>query len=257
MASGAQMIGYIAVTNSKCVLAEYDDTGRGLGEAIRRMLPTIEEQAFRTSMKMPSLPPYSLHVLPEAVSEGSRLGAGATAGGSREAAAASIRYVCLAHRDYQTVLPMQTLESVAGQFRSTFDLVAAGSAGEDEAATAYGSRFRSTLQATLLRFTDPARDTMTKVRGHIDRAKGSLAESIEAAVERGGRLDALAEDSRRLQASSSSFAGGSRRIAREAAWRVTRGRLALAGAVLLLLLVVGMLGCGPGMCVSTLKGSAR
>jgi hypothetical protein len=169
--------------------------------------------------------------------------------GTRESSAQAIRYLCLAHKDYGQVLPMQALERLAVLFRERFDLSAAGSSSEAQAASTYGPGFEASLRATIIQFTDPARGKMEKLKGHLGQAKGNLADSIEAALERGTALEGLEADSAALRRQTASFAASSGRIAREAAWRQLRSRAMAAGAGVVGLMVVGMLACGPGMCI--------
>jgi hypothetical protein len=243
------MILYVGVANKRCILAEYCAGAPDVSARIRKVLPSVVDVTSKTHVPF-GWNDLVLHVLPEPDSPSGRYRSSKNpAPGSREAAAAQVRYLCLAHQDYRLVLPMQALEAVAARFQERFDVADAGLASEGEAATVYGPKMATPLRATLLQFTDPATQKISDMRGRLDEARSNIADSLEATVQRGAKLDEMAEASLKLQRHTATFSFGAKRMETAAQMEVLKSRAILGGVVFLFLVVVALLVCGSGLCI--------
>lgn len=238
------MIRYIGVVEAHRVLAEFE-VGRdgALASVMQAMAPQLAALPARCSVDCSGRPGDVLHVLklecPATVAKaaGTREPASAAASGQRTV----VSVVCVASREYGRILPMKALEHAALQFRAlqARGFVTAAPAPFSELPTE--ASFEAELAATLERFTDPAGEALARARANIAGARTSLADTLEAAVERGSSLRRLEEESLELRRGTASFSTAARRAANRR-WCGSVGLWWLLALALVLIAVAVWLG---------------
>lgn len=237
------MIRYIGILQDHHVIAEYEVAqGYALARVLKGMAPQLESLPARCSVDCAGRPGDVLHVLQfncaaTAAVVSSRMPVSAAGVGQ----VGRHHAVCVASREYGRILPMKALEHAAARFRASRTGGTASTAPPPYSERPMDLPFEPELEATVARFTDPAGAALARARANVAGAKTSLADTLEAAMERGSSLQRLEAESLELRRGTASFSTAARRASNRR-WCGSAGLWWLLALVLLLVAAAVWLG---------------
>lgn len=103
---------------------------------------------------------------------------------------------------------------------------------------------------------DAKSSKMDEVQKNIDSVTSSMRDNIGKVLDRGEKLDQLAEDTDRLNASSKDFRNNSRKLKRKLQCDDLKMKLLMVAGCLVVCLILGMMFCG-GMSFPSCLGSGE
>ncbi|KAF8061160.1 VAMP713 [Scenedesmus sp. PABB004] len=212
---------YVLVARGTTVLAEHNNTTGNVPTVAVRILERLPAEDTRVSYAQDR---HMFHVL---VAQG-------------------LTFMCMAEEAAGRRIPFAFLEDVRAAF-----LAAHGDASAQAAAYELNGTFGAVLGQRMAFFSsDPAADTIGRVRGEIMQVKDIMIENIEKVLDRGEKLDLLVDKTDLLQGEAFAFRREAKRARRVMWWKNVRLWFILGGVVAAIIFVLWLQNRGAG-------GSAR
>ncbi|MEW5303827.1 MAG: hypothetical protein WDW36_006481 [Sanguina aurantia] len=206
---------YALVARGGNVLAEHSVVGGNANVIAVRLLEKLPEEDTRVSYTQDRM---MFHV---AVVDG-------------------VAYMCMAEESFGRRIPFAFLEDIKAKFSSLY-----GEAALLAVAYEYNSEFSRVLQERMTYYSsDPAADTINRVKGEILEVKGIMINNIEKVLDRGERLDVLLDKTEGLQDVAFTFRREARRLKQSMWWQNTRLWIGLAAALTALAYFIAAVTCG-------------
>lgn len=211
----AHKILYAAVARGTTVLAECSFVSGNAPQIALRILEKTPPEDTRISYAQDQ---HMYHVL---VSDG-------------------ITFLAMAEEAVGRRLPFAFLDDVSGRF-----LAAHGAAAREAVAYELNTEFSPVLRARADFYSsDPAADTINRVRGEISQVKDVMIENIAKVLDRGEKLDLLVDKTELLQGEALAFRREASRARRVMWWKNVKMWFVMAGVVGAIIMVMVMMMCG-------------
>lgn len=206
---------YAAVARGTTVLAELNYTTGNVPQIALRILEKLPQEDTRISYAQDQ---HMYHVL---VQDG-------------------VSFVVMATEALGRRIPFAFLDDVASRFFGSY-----GATYREAVAYEFNTEFSQVLaQRAAFYSSDPAADTINRVRGEISQVKDVMIENIAKVLDRGEKLDLLVDKTEMLQGEAFAFRREASRARTVMWWQNVRMWFIMAGCVAAVVLMVVMMACG-------------
>jgi len=114
------------------------------------------------------------------------------------------------------------------------------------------------LRELLAQFDDRSivDERVAAVKRTIDEVKEVALDNVEKAIERGGKIEDMVDQTADLEMAAAGFHRSSRQLRQQLWWQNTKAKLMIGGAIALFLLIVWLVFCGGFSCSSSKNAPA-
>lgn len=215
MAQRVHKLLYCVVARGTTVLAEQSYVTGNAPQIALRILEKLPQEDTRISYAQDQ---HMYHVL---VSDG-------------------ISFLVMAEEALGRRVPFAFLEDVSQRFFGSY-----GATCREAVAYEYNTEFSQVLaQRADYYSSDPAADTINRVRGEIAQVKDVMIENIAKVLDRGEKLDLLVDKTELLQGEAFAFRREAKRARRVMWWKNVRMWFIMAGCVAAVIMIIVMMACG-------------
>ncbi|GBF93600.1 hypothetical protein Rsub_06320 [Raphidocelis subcapitata] len=203
---------------------------------VARGTTVLAEQSFITG----NAPQIALRILEKLPQEDTRISYAQDQHMYHVLVTEGVTFLTMAEEGLGRRLPFAFLEDVAGRFMAAY-----GAACREAVAYEFNTEFSAVLaQRADFYSSDPAADTINRVRGEISQVKDVMIENIAKVLDRGEKLDLLVNKTELLQGEAFAFRREASRARRLMWWKNVKMWFVMAGCVAAVVLVLVMMMCG-------------
>lgn len=155
-----------------------------------------------------------------------------------------VRYACLGDKAPGTSrLAYLLLEDMCQRFTDKFGVT--GRTAIDN--TPFRAEFSGTLEKLLTKYNDPAVDKVTALRSELENVRDAAMMNIDRVLERGERLEGMAEKTSLLSERAQMFNRASTRLRRDMWWQSVKMKVLFAVLALVAIVALAYSICGWGL----------
>uniref|UniRef100_A0A5S6QI21 Vesicle-associated membrane protein 7 n=1 Tax=Trichuris muris TaxID=70415 RepID=A0A5S6QI21_TRIMR len=152
----------------------------------------------------------------------------------------NVLYLCIADEAFPRLSAFNLLSNVQQQFTSTY-----GGRVQNALPYAMNSDFSVVLARLMKHYNDPRNSPrIQQMDGQVNDLKSVMIRNIDALAERGEKLEFLIDRSESLEASTLTFNGRTRQLARKLYWKNIKWTMVVVILIALMLFTVVTISCG-------------